>query len=73
MTDNRTTQIMNALMKWRNRSTITKIRKTAYKRTIESIQKKYLSATFKAMQYNFYHNKEVAKRLGNLANVCNHV
>ena len=44
--DNKDTQIINAITKWRLKARVTKERRTAYMRTVKKIQEKYLRACF---------------------------
>jgi hypothetical protein len=60
-------------MKWLNRTSVTRVRRTAYNTTVNRIHHLYLEATFRAMKHNYFYNKELAKRIGNLANVCNNI
>jgi hypothetical protein len=73
MIENRQNDITNALIKWRLRAKITRERRKSFVKTVKAIDHLYKRACFTGFQKYVYYQRELSKRLGNLANVLDNV
>jgi len=71
--ENRQNDILNAIIKWRQRAKITRERRKSYVKTVKAIDHLYKKACFLTFKKFIYYQRELSQRLGNLANVLDNV
>jgi hypothetical protein len=71
--ENRDKDINNVLLKWRARSNLTRKVRASYTRTVTKINHLKLKMCFEALKHEHFYQRELCKRLGNLANVLDNV
>ena len=71
--ENRDKDINNALLKWRARSKLTRVIHASYTRTVLKINTLKLKMCFNALKHEHFFQRELCKRLGNLANVLDNL